>query len=46
MKRIEHEIVTFGDVNIKSLLSTEEQQTFYAMLFARILELYRQKKQN
>lgn len=46
MKRIEHEIVTFGDVNIKSLLSTEEQRTFYAMLFARILELYRQKKQN
>ena len=45
MKHIEHEIATFGNVNIKSL-STEEQRTFYAMVFARILELYRQKKQN
>lgn len=47
MKRIEHEIVTFGNVNIKSLLSTEEQRTFYSMLFSRILELYHlnQKKE-
>ena len=44
MKHIEHEITTLDGINVNAL-STEEQRTLYAMLLARVLELYRQQKE-
>ncbi len=38
------EVVTFGSPDI-SALSESEQKTFYVTLLAKILQLYKEKKQ-
>ena len=43
MKR-EKNIITHGSIGIE-LMSEEEQCAFYATLLARVLELYREKRE-
>ena len=42
MKEIATTVIGYADVNS---LSEQEQKTFYATMLARILELYRQQKE-
>ena len=44
MKEREVKIITHGSIDIKQLCEAE-QRAFYATLLARVLELYRKKRE-